>query len=86
MSISKKRLKKIAQIKDSEIDYSDIAKLNQNFWKNAEVSLPKNKQAISLRVDPDVLEWFKSYGRGYQSRINAVLRSYYEAHKDKKTA
>lgn len=70
-------------IKDSEIDYSDIPELDKSFWKKAKVVLPENKQAISLRVDDDVLQWFRSHGSGYQSRINAVLRSYYEACKKK---
>lgn len=39
------------------------------------------KQAISIRVDPDVLEWFKQHGTGYQTRMNAVLRAYMQAHR-----
>lgn len=41
--------------------------------------MPAPKQLTSFRVDPDVLDWFKSTGKGYQTRINAVLRSYVEA-------
>ena len=40
--------------------------------------VPPSKKAISFRVDEDVLEWFKSQGKGYQSRMNAILRSYYD--------
>jgi uncharacterized protein (DUF4415 family) len=47
------------------------------------VELPLPKEAISLRVDHDVLEWFRSTGKGYQSLMNAVLRSYVEAKKKK---
>ncbi len=43
------------------------------------VVMPKAKQSISLRVDPDVLSFFKSYGKGYQTRMNAVLRAYMKA-------
>ena len=50
-------------------------------WMEA-VSDDHRKRAISLRVDRDVLEFFKSGGRGYQTRMNAVLRAYMEAHKD----
>jgi uncharacterized protein (DUF4415 family) len=39
------------------------------------------KKAISIRIDPDVLEWFKKHGKRYQSRINAVLRAYVESHR-----
>lgn len=48
-------------------------------WAKATVVMPPAKAAISLRVDIDVLAWFKSQGRGYQTRINAVLRCYMEA-------
>ena len=48
-------------------------------WSQARVVMPPSKQAISVRIDRDVLDFFKSQGRGYQTRINAVLRSYMEA-------
>ena len=48
-------------------------------WSQARVVMPPSKQIISVRIDKDVLEFFKSQGRGYQTRINAVLRSYMEA-------
>lgn len=51
------------------------------FWDTALPQAPKTKQAISMRVDPEVLDFFKSQGEGYQTRINAVLRSYVDAHK-----
>ncbi len=78
MSISKKRLKKLASIKDSQIDYSDIPEIKESFWEKAKLVIPEPKKAISLRVDRDVLQWFKSKGKGYQSLMNAVLRSYVE--------
>jgi len=54
----------------------ELANLPADFWEDAEVVLPVPKQAISLRVDQDILAWFKSEGPRYQSRMNAVLRSY----------
>ena len=82
MSISKEqRLKKIDSVKDKDINYSDIPELDEEFWKNAVIEYPEKKKPITLRLDARVLEWFKSTGRGYQTRINAILRSYYEAHK-----
>src|SRR5262249_25651145 len=50
-----------------------------DFWKNARVVLPRRKQPITIRLDADLLEWFRKR-RGYQTRINAVLRSYMQAH------
>jgi uncharacterized protein (DUF4415 family) len=55
--------------------------LDKNFWRNARVVVPPGKKSIHLRVDADVLAWFKAQGRGYLTRMNAVLRSYMEAHK-----
>ncbi len=48
-------------------------------WSRAQVIMPRPKQAISVRLDADVLAFFRAQGRGYQTRINAVLRSYMEA-------
>lgn len=48
-------------------------------WSRAQVTMPRPKQPISVRLDADVIEFFKSRGRGYQTRINAVLRSYMNA-------
>lgn len=82
LSISKERLAELEAIKDKDIDYSDIPELDEQFWKNAEVRLPENKKGVYIRLDNDVLDWMKAQGKGYQSRINAILRSYYEAHKN----
>ena len=60
---------------------SDIRQLDASFFKNAKLRTPRNKKAVSLRLDPDVLEWFKEQGEGYQTRINAVLRLYMDAHR-----
>lgn len=80
MNIDKKRLKNIKSIKDKDIDYSDIPELNEDFWVNAKPVYPKQKKPISIRLDQDIIEYFKSEGKGYQSKINAVLRTYVEAH------
>ena len=52
------------------------------FWGNAVLVRPKDRKAsIHLRVDPDVLTWFKAQGEGHLTRMNAVLRMYFEAHR-----
>ena len=56
-------------------------KLDEDFWRKARVVMPPGTKSVHLRVDADVLEWFKAQGRGYLTRMNAVLRSYMEAHK-----
>ena len=84
MSLSKEqRMKKLDSIKDKDIDYSDIPELDEDFWENAVIEYPEKKKPVTLRLDTDVLEWLKSTGKGYQTRINAILRSFYEAHKRK---
>jgi len=56
----------------------ELADLPEDFWEDAEVvTIPK--EAISLRIDQDVLSWFREGGPRYQSRMNAVLRSYVQA-------
>jgi uncharacterized protein (DUF4415 family) len=78
MTISPERLEELKLIDDSEIDLSEIPELDENFWKEAKVIRPTPKKSISLRLDQDVLDWFKGQGKGYQSLINSVLRSYVE--------
>jgi uncharacterized protein (DUF4415 family) len=55
---------------------TELADLPDDFWAEAHVVEPAIKQPISLRVDEDVLSWFKAQGPRYQSRMNAVLRSF----------
>lgn len=69
-------LKALAARPDSEIDTSDIPELTAEQWKNGirgRFYRPVKRQ-ITARVDADVLEWLKAQGKGYQSRINAILR------------
>ena len=54
----------------------ELADLPADFWAGADVVVPPPKQAISLRVDQDVLAWFKRQGPRYQTKMNAVLRTY----------
>jgi uncharacterized protein (DUF4415 family) len=50
-------------------------------WATATIGLPSLKTPVNAKFDLDVVEWFKSHGRGYQTRMNAVLRRYMEAHR-----
>jgi uncharacterized protein (DUF4415 family) len=72
----KRRLAKLAAMPDSEIDLSDIPELSDDFWKNA-VRNPYYrpvKQQVTVRLDADVVAWLKQQGRGYQTRLNHMLR------------
>ncbi len=55
--------------------------LGADFWKSARVVMPSGKTSVHLRLDRDVVEWFRSRGRGHLTRMNAVLRAYVEAEK-----
>jgi len=71
---------RIDAMRDEDIDYSDIPKQGPDFFKHA-ILWPGPKKQITLRLDPDVLAFFRNHGRGYQSTMNAVLRKYMEARK-----
>jgi uncharacterized protein (DUF4415 family) len=66
-------------VPDDSIDTSDIPELDDAFFREARLRLPKGKQLVWLRIDRDVLDWFKRQGKGYQTKINAVLRAYVRA-------
>ena len=67
---------------DKDIDYSDIPEFDEEFLNSVEMKVSPGKKQIALRLDTDVLDWMKAQGKGYQSRINAILRAYYEAHRN----
>ena len=80
-SEQKARLTALAALPDEQIDTSDAPFRPDAAWMKAADQLPHTKQQITLRIDAEVLEFFKDTGKRYQSRINAVLRSYVDAHK-----
>jgi uncharacterized protein (DUF4415 family) len=57
--------------------------LGADFWASARVVVPSGKTSVHLRLDNDILEWFKAHGRGHLTRMNAVLRAYVEAQSSK---
>jgi uncharacterized protein (DUF4415 family) len=73
-----------AEIEASIADDPDWAEFRDIDWSKAVLVVPPKKKAISIRLDEDVLDFFKAGGDGYQRRINAVLRSYVEQRKKKR--
>lgn len=72
---------RLANLSDQDIDYSDIAELDEAFWAKAEIVSPDLTQPVTLRVKQSVLQFFQRAGKkGYQSRMNAVLESYVKAY------
>ena len=87
-SISNKSLtdwKRLDSMTDDEIDTSDIPAVTPEMFAKAVVKrglkTKASKSQLTLRVDSDVVKWFRSHGRGYQTRINGLLRAYMEASK-----
>jgi uncharacterized protein (DUF4415 family) len=76
---------RVDALKDEDIDFSDCPELTPDMFDKAKVRhglkpAPKKVQ-LTLRIDNDVVAWFKAQGRSYQKHINALLRAYMEAHK-----
>ena len=76
------RAKTDAQIKADVASDPDTFIPTPAMWKNAKLVMPERKKPVLLRLDGDVLEWFRRSGRGYQTRINAVLRSYVQSRRE----
>ena len=70
------RLRKVRERQIMKSSPEELADLPEDFWDEAELVMPVAKRPISLRLDEDVLEWFRRLGPRYQTRINAVLRAY----------
>lgn len=79
MTITNERieeLRKLSERPDSEIDYSDIPELDDDFWSKARIIYPDLTKPVTLRVKQSVLDAYKATGKGYQTRMNAVLETY----------
>lgn len=63
---------------EAAIDWDDEGEVD---WSTVQVGIPGPKRQLTVRFDQDVVEWFKAQGAGYQTRMNAVLRSFMEARK-----
>ena len=71
----------IANVKDEDIDFSDIPELDEQFWKNAVVEKSDRRRPVTLQVRESVVEVFKAENGDYQARMNAVLESYVRSKK-----
>ncbi|EJM98819.1 BrnA antitoxin family protein [Phyllobacterium sp. YR531] len=86
---AKYSLSEIARTSDKEgqAEYDcapEAESLGEDFWESARVILPKGKTSVHLRLDTDIIDWFKAHGKGHLTRMNAVLRAYVEAHRKSK--
>jgi uncharacterized protein (DUF4415 family) len=76
MKTTKTNLDKLDSMVDNDIDYSDSPEVTEEFFKIAFMRKSAHKKAISLRLDEDLIEFFKTHSDKYQSKINDVLRAY----------
>ncbi len=65
----------------TSLDAPEAESLGADFWSSARVVMPGGKTSVHLRLDSDVVDWFKANGKGHLTRMNAVLRAYVEAQK-----
>jgi uncharacterized protein (DUF4415 family) len=80
--MTEEEMQALRELRDEDIDYSDIPPQTGGGWRRVSELVPaENKQQITLRLDADVIAFFRSTGRRYQSRINAALREYVRAQK-----
>lgn len=79
-------LDRVDKIKDKDIDFSDNPEVTPEMFSKSIVRKGlkpiKRKTQVTLRIDEDVLAWFKKQGTGYQTRINSLLKAYKEAHQE----
>jgi len=90
MQQSKTNWKEVDAMKDKDIDSSDLPEVSPDKFAKAMVRKglkPASKKTqITLRLDTDVLNWFKAQGKGYQTNINALLKAYVDANKNDRPA
>lgn len=79
---SKTERNRLPRVPDGGIHVDDIPQLDEAFFRVAEWR-PPIKQPVTIRIDNDVLEWFRSRGKGYQTQINRLLRRYMEVNKER---
>jgi uncharacterized protein (DUF4415 family) len=82
--------KRVNAMTDKEIEWNarsdgDTMPVDDKFWKSAKLVMPSSagKERITVRIDSDILDWLRTQGRGYQSRINTILRTCMNALKPK---
>lgn len=74
---------RVEAMADEEINTSDIPPLSEAFFANAKLRLPKGKVPVVISVDADIMDWFKAQGSEYPRLMNAALRDYAEAHRER---
>jgi uncharacterized protein (DUF4415 family) len=88
-NLGSSRPRRLKRLDAAPVDYSNIPQLGDEFFAKVSVPWPPAKRQLTIRLDADVLEWLKANGRGYQTRINRILRAAMESrpqHQSRSTA
>ena len=80
-SLSEIKAKRERGEDQTRADAPEAESLGEEFWKQARVVMPLGKTSVHLRLDSDIVDWFKTHGKGHLTRMNAVLRAYVDAHR-----
>ncbi len=78
-SLSEIEAKRARGEDQTRADAPEAQSLGEDFWKHARVLTPPGKTSVHLRLDSDIVDWFKAGGKGHLTRMNAVLRAYVDA-------
>jgi uncharacterized protein (DUF4415 family) len=81
-SLSEIKAKRARGEDQTRLDASEAESLGEDFWKRAHVAMPGGKTSVHLRLDSDIVDWFKTHGKGHVTRMNAVLRAYVDARRN----
>jgi uncharacterized protein (DUF4415 family) len=80
----KRRLKALDDLPDDKIDFSDIPEMTEEDWKRPHwigLHYYPGKKSVTIRLDTDIVKWFKAQGKGWQTKMNWVLRLYFASHR-----
>ncbi len=72
----------IDALSDDAIDTSDLTPLDEELLARAKLRLPREREVVTMHVDPDVAAWYRAQGEQWEARMRAALRIYVEAHKE----
>ena len=80
----RKRLKALDDHRDDQIDFSDIPEMTEDDWQKPRwigLHYSPGKKSVTIRIDEDIVKWFKAQGKGWQTKMNWVLRLYFASHR-----
>jgi len=80
----RRELEALDRLPDDQIDFSDVPRMTEKDWKRPHyvgLHFYPGKRSVTIRLDKDVVKWFKAKGKGWQTKMNWVLRLYFASHR-----